>query len=238
MTKISEFGSSKHSREVLPDQATATAVPEEATQRVRQVAQREGWRLQLLDAGEFGDADYLRNPYDRCFHCMKNLYASLASLGPGIIVSGNNLDDLDDYRPGLLAAAQYGVRHPFVECEVDKASIRRIARHLGYQELAALPASPCLSSRIETGLPILAGQLGFVHRVERRLREALGPEVVRCRIRPTEIAIQLDDGSLRRLNGDQATWLRMIAEMAADQGLPSLVRFEPYRMGSAFVAAS
>jgi uncharacterized protein len=219
--------------------AVSAAVPAEATERVRQVAAREGWNLRLLDAGEFSNPDYLSNPYDRCFHCKKGLYTAICSIADGTqrtaILSGTNPDDLSDYRPGLIAAQQHGVRHPFVECGVDKSGIRGIARHLGYPELAELPASPCLSSRIETGLPIDVEQLDLVHRIERRLQQSLQPAVVRCRIQPNGISIQLDAGALERLHSTSHRWCSLLEEMAGQLGLPRSVRFEPYRMGSAFV---
>lgn len=219
--------------------AVSAAVPSEATERVRRVGEREGWNLRLLDAGEFANPDYLSNPYDRCFHCKNSLYTAMgviAKCTPGsVMLSGTNQDDLSDYRPGLIAAKQHGVRHPFVECGLDKAGIRAIARHLGYPELAELPASPCLSSRVETGLPIDAEQLGLVHRIERRLQQSLQPAVVRCRILASGIAIQLDAHTLERLQSRSQHWRSLLEEMAGQQGLPRSVRFEPYRMGSAFV---
>ena len=71
-----------------------------------------------------------------------------------VLVSGTNSDDLDDYRPGLRAAADYGVRHPYVEAGMNKEAVRALARELALDDLAQLPASPCLSSRVETGLAI------------------------------------------------------------------------------------
>lgn len=217
--------------------AVSPAVPPDATARVKATAEAEGWRLSLIDAGEFDDPEYLRNPYRRCFHCKKNLYGSLAqSLGGGVILSGANHDDLDDFRPGLQAAEQFGVRHPFVECGIGKARIRDLCRQLGYPELAALPASPCLSSRVETGLPIQAAVLGFVHQVESRLRQSLQADLVRCRVRPDSIAIQLDKAQLSQLSEREAHALSQhIRALAEPLALPRNVQFEPYRMGSAFV---
>jgi uncharacterized protein len=217
--------------------AVSPAVPPEATQRVAAVARREGWRLLRVDAGEFGDEAYLANPYDRCFHCKTHLYAAMAGVGDGVMLSGTNTDDLDDYRPGLRAASAHGVRHPFVEAGVDKAGVRALCHRLGYPEIAALPAAPCLSSRVETGIRIEPVLLAFVHRVERELGEALRPAVVRCRIRRDAVAVELDDEALQGLlNGADQRWRDRIAGMACACGLPEEVRFEPYRRGSAFVA--
>ena len=77
-----------------------------------------------------------------------------------MIVSGANTDDLGEYRPGLDAAAEAGVRHPFVEAGVGKAGIRAVARHLGIVE-ADLPSSPCLASRLYTRYPCHRGPPPF-----------------------------------------------------------------------------
>ncbi len=216
--------------------AVSPAVPPAATRRVEDTARREGWNLRLLDAGEFEDEDYRRNPYRRCYHCKKNLYASLAENIPGAILSGANLDDMDDFRPGLQAADEHSVRHPFVDCRLDKAAIRRICLALGYPEIARLPAAPCLSSRVQTGLRIEAGVLAFVDRVESSLRDVMQPSAVRCRVRAHEIAVELDPTSLSGLSTQDAdSWRRRIRAMAAPLDLPAEIRFQPYRMGSAFV---
>jgi uncharacterized protein len=152
------------------------------------------------------------------------------------MLSGTNTDDLEDYRPGLSAASAHGVRHPFVEAGVDKQGVRALCRQLGYLEIAGLPAAPCLSSRVETGIRIEAAALAFVHRVERELAEALSPEVVRCRIRQDAVAVELDEAALQDLrNGAGQGWREHIAGLARTCGLPDAIRFEPYRRGSAFV---
>jgi len=216
--------------------ARSPAVPPAATARVERMARLEGWGLRTLEAGEFDDDAYLANPYRRCFHCKSHLYAALAAAGPGTLLSGTNADDLSDFRPGLEAAESFQVRHPFVECEVDKAGVRRLCRHLGHPDLSELPASPCLSSRIETGIRIRPKDLLFVDRIESLLRNELQAGDVRCRIRRAEIAVQLDPAVLSGLSGDSATrWAGRIGELAVPLGLPTSIRFEPYQMGSAFV---
>ena len=212
--------------------AASPAVPREATARIRAYARAHGWQLQVIDAGETRDPRYVANPHDRCFFCKTNLYATIRGLTDRPIASGANLDDLGDYRPGLLAAAEHGVRHPWIEAGIGKAEIRRIAASHGLFDLAELPASPCLSSRIETGIPVTVGALAVIDRLERELRRALAPETLRCRLRPFGIEVELDDGALARLDRLAVTSLAR-AVMAAHAQAGD-VRFAPYRRGSAF----
>ena len=119
---------------------------------------------------------------------------------------------------------------------MDKAGVRRICRHLGYPELSDLPASPCLASRIETGIRIQPAVLRFVDQVETLLRHGLPAQVVRCRVRPARIAVQLEPAVLSRLSrAAAADWIVRIRALAAPLDLPTSIHFEPYRMGSAFV---
>lgn len=216
--------------------AVSPAVPAAATRRVKTYANREKWQLTVLDAGEFGDERYMANPANRCFFCKTNLYGTLAAETGGQLLSGTNLDDLGDWRPGLKAAAAENVRHPFVEAGIDKATVRRLAAHFGLDDLAELPAAPCLSSRIETGLRIEAGLLPLIDRVETLLRDRLAPETVRCRVRKGGVAIELDEATINRLDaaGRQALTSEIELVFAARRpGGP--VTFEAYRRGSAFL---
>jgi uncharacterized protein len=90
--------------------AVSPAVPPEATQRTRGLAGQRGWSLHVVDAGEFENNDYLRNPVNRCFFCKTSLYGAIRRYTAAQIVAGTNLDDLGEYRPGLLAAKDYDVR--------------------------------------------------------------------------------------------------------------------------------
>lgn len=219
--------------------AVSPAVPPSATARVRRYADREGWRLSLLDAGEFDDPLYRANPANRCFYCKESLYSAMRRATVGIMLSGTNLDDLDDYRPGLEAARRHGVRHPFVEAQIDKSGVRGISRALGLQDLAELPAAPCLSSRIETGIRIQANLLAFVDRAERTIRESLAASIVRARVREETIDIELDPDSLSRLRAEvPAKLARQVEAMATEEGTWRPVRFAPYRRGSAFLRAA
>ena len=216
--------------------ATSPAVPPEATERTRALAAAEGWPLDVFDAGEFADPAYRANPVNRCFFCKTSLYGAVASRTRRQIVSGTNLDDLGEYRPGLIAARAHAVRHPFVEAEIDKRTVRALAAELGLGALAELPAAPCLSSRVETGIRIEAPVLAMVHEAEKLVGARLSPRTVRCRVRADGVVIELDPAALAALDAGGADGLRAEVQQLADAaGLRAPVRFAAYRNGSAFL---
>jgi uncharacterized protein len=219
--------------------AVSPAVPPEATERVKRYARSEGWDLQVFDAGEFGDADYVSNPVNRCYFCKTHLYGAITGRTSATVLSGTNTDDLGDYRPGLRAAGNFNVRHPYVEVGVDKPGVRSIARELGLADVADLPAAPCLASRIESGIAVAPSMLTLVNRVERDLTDLLRPEVVRCRIRAGNIAVELDETTLGRMStGERENVQNRVAKAWRGFGDDRPVKLLPYRRGSAFLHLS
>ena len=108
------------------------------------------------------------------------------------IASGTNCDDLADFRPGLRAATERDVVHPYVEAAIDKAHVYALAAGLGLDDLERLPAQPCLASRVETGIAIAPDDLAFIDAVETRLAARMGREaVLRCRVTHAGIVIEL-----------------------------------------------
>ena len=219
--------------------AVSPAVPPEATARVEAHADRQGWRLTLIDAREFEDPDYLANPVNRCFFCKRDLYGTIRGAWAGAIASGTNLDDLGDFRPGLEAAERHDVRHPFVEAGLDKEAVRAEARALGLTDLAELPAAPCLSSRIETGLRVTPGRLALVLEVEQLAASCLGAGTIRCRIRPAGLELQLEPALLARLSPElMAELATRIETLQARFGRVGELEVSPYVRGSAFIERS
>lgn len=212
--------------------ALSPAVPSEASARVRRHAEAGGWRLEVINAGEMGDPRYLENPVNRCFFCKTNLYSRIAGLTELTIASGTNVDDLGDYRPGLEAARNHRVRHPYVEAGLTKDDVRGVARDLGLDDLSELPAAPCLSSRIETGLTVTSERLALVEAVETALRDDLGQGTIRCRVRQVGVVVELGPDLLARL---EASGRECVQTILLDHGHDGGAAFEAYRQGSAFL---
>ncbi|MEM7057908.1 MAG: adenine nucleotide alpha hydrolase [Pseudomonadota bacterium] len=222
-------------RDVEMFHAVSPAVPPVATERVRRYADQEGWTLRVLNAGEFGDERYLLNPANRCFFCKSNLYGSLSSATDAQLLSGTNMDDLGDWRPGLQAAKDRDVRHPFVEAGLAKSDVRALARRHGLADLAELPSAPCLSSRVETGIRINADALRSIDRTESMLRDTLSPETARCRVRGNGIVIELDQNCLDRLDAMGRAGLIEEIRQIFDGQPAADVSFAPYQRGSTFL---
>jgi uncharacterized protein len=113
------------------------------------LARRIGIRHRVIRTEEFADPNYVRNNPDRCYFCKSELYGRLEGLlgvlDVDAIASGANTDDAGDYRPGMRAAAEHGVRHPLQECGLGKAEVRALARAWVLPTWDK-PATPCLSA--------------------------------------------------------------------------------------------
>lgn len=222
-------------RDVEMFHAASPAVPKDAGHRISEHAARAGWRLRVIDAGEFDNEQYLANPANRCFFCKSSLYGTLRALTDVQLLSGTNVDDLGDWRPGLLAAEDNSVRHPFVEAGMTKQQVRQVAASLGLEDVAELPAAPCLSSRVETGIRIQSRLLRAIDEAESLLRDRLRARTVRCRARGEGVVIELDPEALAGLDVAQRDELAHAID--AECGL-KVREFTVYAQGSAFLRES
>ncbi len=137
--------------------AASETFPERELQAAVRLAEQIGARLLKTQVSELDNADFVANRPDRCYHCKTGLYTHLkriaAQEGYPYIVDGSNMDDLGDYRPGLAARKEQGVRSPLQEAELTKDEIRKLSKRL---ELPTWnkPSFACLSSRIPYGTRI------------------------------------------------------------------------------------
>lgn len=160
--------------------ALSPSVPAIQREMARRIAAKVGIRHVEIETHEMEEAGYRANDRDRCYFCKSELYGRLdglaAGLGFAVMVSGTNADDLGDFRPGLRAAGERGVRHPLVEAGLSKAEIRRLSLQAGLPTWNA-PASPCLASRIPYGQEVTVDKLAQIEAAEALLRSLGLPEL-------------------------------------------------------------
>lgn len=181
------------------------AVPEADRASAMSVARSIGIEHVMVPTHEIHNPDYLANGPDRCFHCKSTLYSTIAAWAKEheyeTILSGTNVEDLGDYRPGLQAAADWNVRAPLADLGYGKEAVRGIAAVWG-MEVANKPASPCLASRIAYGQVVTMGRLNRIQAMESWLhgqgfydvRARLHAEdLLRLEIQATELAAAVSE---------------------------------------------
>lgn len=198
-----------------------------------EIAKQIGAEHRLVDSHEIDDPSYQQNEPDRCFHCKSELYriAEKKRLEWGLrhVLNGTNVDDLGDYRPGLEAAKNAGVRSPLVELSFSKQDIRAGAARIG-MTIWDKPAAACLSSRIPFGTAVTRERLTQIGGFEADLR-ALGFSQVRVRYHDTVARIELDPSELPR--AAEAGVREEIVKAGANHGFKYVtLDLAGYRMGS------
>ena len=175
------------------------------------LAERIGLAHRVIQTKEVERSDYQANNPDRCFFCKDELYTHLTAFaseeGYAHVASGTNLDDLGDFRPGLVAAKQYGVLSPLVDAGLTKAEIRSLSKDMDLPTWDK-PAQACLSSRIPYGTPVTVEALTriawaeeFLHDLGiRQLRVRHHDNVARIEVEPQDYGYFMDEDIRKRIN--------------------------------------
>jgi uncharacterized protein len=167
-------------------------------------------RHRLVESKELENPDFSANSPERCYHCKIGLFRELIRIaseeGLRNIVDGSNYDDLSDYRPGMRAAAEFGVRHPLQEAKLAKDDIRGLSREMGLPTWDK-PSLACLASRFPYGTPITRESLAIVEKAETflhslgicQLRIRHYDTIARIEVEPQDMPILLDDKNRSRI---------------------------------------
>jgi len=152
--------------------AVSESLAPDEREQAAALARARGWRHEEIRTREIERPEYRRNAPDRCFHCKDELFDILDALAAerrAVVLVGTNLDDTGDFRPGLRAARDHGVRAPLLEAGLGKEAIRELSRARGLPTWDK-PASACLASRIAYGIEVTPERLDRVARAEAFLR--------------------------------------------------------------------
>lgn len=176
-------------RKALGDRALAITadyktLSHEELDAARSVAKEIGITHRVIHYDELENPEFVKNDRLRCYHCRTELGRHLAEearkAGITLMVDGTNLDDLSDYRPGIRALRENGVRSPMVELGIDKSEVRAIARDSGLS-IYDKPSNACLASRIPAGTEVTYEKLQRIESSEIVVKTIFGVRQARVR---------------------------------------------------------
>ena len=197
---------------VIAITADYKTLAEEELATARKVAGEIGIRHVIIEYDELENPEFVKNDGTRCYHCRTELGQHLAAeaqkAGIKLMVDGTNVDDLSDYRPGIRALRENGVKSPMVELGMTKAEIRAIAKEHGLS-VYDKPSNACLASRIPAGMEVTYEKLRRIESGELAVKSIFGVRQVRVRdhgdvarveVGGDELAMMFDAGKLSLLD--------------------------------------
>jgi uncharacterized protein len=203
---------SKVAYEVLGDKSLAVTAKSETYTKSEledaiELAKNIGIKHEVIETSELDIPEFSHNPVDRCYYCKKELLEKLKETaklrGFKHVVDGANVDDIDDYRPGMRAVAELNVRSPLKEAQLTKAEIRELSKHYGLPTWDK-PAAACLASRFPYGTEITAERLDTVGDAEAFIK-SFGIIQLRVRYHDQIARIEVSETDMENLlkNRDQ-----------------------------------
>lgn len=185
----------KTAHDVLGDRmiavtARSESFPERELREAEEFCEKEGIRHEVVLSEELEIEGFRHNPKNRCYLCKHELFEKILGIakekGIAFVAEGSNMDDNGDYRPGLTAVAELGVKSPLRDAGLDKAEIRRLSKAMNLPTWNK-QSFACLSSRFVYGEEITRDRLHMVDQAEQLLLD-LGFHQVRVRIHGGTIA--------------------------------------------------
>ncbi len=171
------------SNKVIAVTARSSTYPEREFAAASEFIKKLGVKHIVIISEELEIEGFSQNPVNRCYFCKKELFCKVkeAALQHGIkyVVDGSNMDDLDDYRPGMLALKELEVSSPLKDAGLTKEEIRRLSREMGLTTWDKQPFA-CLASRFPYGQEITREKLQMIDKAEQYLLD-LGFRQVRVR---------------------------------------------------------
>lgn len=166
------------------------------------VAQEIGISHNIIHYDELENPDFVKNDNLRCYHCRTELGEHLAheakKAGIALVVDGTNIDDLSDYRPGIRALREHGVRSPMAELGIDKQEVRKIAKEHGLS-IFDKPSNACLASRIPTGTEVTYEKLRRIENSEIVVKSIFGVRQVRVRDHGDVARVEVGRDEMQRM---------------------------------------
>ena len=187
--------------DVIAVTARSCSFPKRELSEAEAFCEKEGIRHFLCESEELNIEGFAQNPKNRCYLCKKELFEKIQMIAREnnieAIAEGSNLDDSGDYRPGLMAVAELGIKSPLRECNLTKADIRVLSKYLGLPTWEK-QSFACLSSRFVYGETITEEKLNMVDKAEQLLLD-MGFHQVRVRIHGMMARIEIEQREFVKL---------------------------------------
>jgi uncharacterized protein len=213
--------------------ARSRSFPERELDEAAGFCENEGIRHIICDSEELDIEGFSQNPINRCYLCKNELFTKIWAVarkqGIAHVAEGSNTDDDGDYRPGLKAVREQGVKSPLRYVGLDKREIRELSKAMGLATWNK-QSFACLSSRFPYGESITTERLTMIDQAEQILLDA-GFHQVRVRYHEGLARIETDQGGFR-LFADQALRERIYAEFKRIGFIYTALDLLGYRTGS------
>ena len=184
--------------------AASCSFPKRELKEAEDFCRQNGIRHIVCQSEELDIEGFRQNPKNRCYLCKHELFEKIWAIARehdlAAVAEGSNMDDNGDYRPGLIAVRELGVKSPLREAKLNKAEIRTLSRQLGLPTWNK-QSFACLSSRFVYGETISEEKLSMVDRAEQLLLD-LGFHQVRVRIHDTITRIEILPEEFERILAD------------------------------------
>ena len=181
-------------KNVVAISATSTIHPSRETEYAKKFTQDLGIKHILFKSREINNSGFMANRKDRCYICKKLLFEDslkiASDMGIKYIVHGANVDDLDDFRPGLSAAKEMGVIAPLIDAGLSKDDIRSFSNDMNLS-IWDKPPMACFATRIPYGTPLTQKVLSMIEQAENTIIE-LGFKTCRVRCHGKIARIEID----------------------------------------------
>jgi len=178
---------------VMAVTATSCSFPIRELNEAKAYCEEQGIRHEVVASEELKIEGFSHNPKNRCYLCKRELFEKIRAIaereGMKEVLEGSNLDDNGDYRPGLIAIEELGIKSPLRHIGFTKDEIRSLSEYFGLPTWNK-QSFACLASRFPYGEEITEEKLGMVDKAEQYLLD-LGLHQLRVRIHGNIARIEL-----------------------------------------------
>ena len=173
------------------------------------------------------------NPMDRCYLCKGFIFSTIKNIakeqGYKYVIDGTNFDDTKDYRPGLVALDELGIKSPMLHVELTKNEIRSLSKELGLKTWDK-PAYACLLTRIPYDTELKIEDFEMIEKAEKYMIDK-GFRAIRVRKHGDLARIEVNREDRKRLFNENI--LDDISNKFKEIGFKYITMdLEGYRVGS------